>query len=367
MKATSEPGLVELRMSVRAHVGKIAPALPGKYIKFMLAKPADDFLVPDPAPAASSTNRGPFVLMHMPKPRTRVVVPQPTTAVDVAHTPVDAPSTETLSAPSDATPGRPESPDEVSGFIERLSLPGAASNSDGGTGTGEGGGGDRDIALAMQAVTLKDSCCAHCGKQGVALQRCSACKQTWYCGAKCQNAGWKGHRKACATLATPLKDVATKVWAASDASDWRELLKWEGRLAELLVPLPDDASEHLVRQFSTAHRAELGKSGVTISTEHLLSVGRLEAQRVELLGKMQRFRDQSDAMCECAETLLVLKRRAEAAKYFQRARDVGRAHGFFSAECSACMGLGQQAVSAGRHEEGLEFLRLALVYPTPYP
>ena len=55
-------------------------------------------------------------------------------------------------------------------------------------------------------------------------------------------------------------------------------------------------------------------------------------------------------------------------RYFQRARDVGAAHGFFSVECRSCLGLGQIAVNDGRAEEGLDLLRNALAGPsTLYP
>ena len=47
--------------------------------------------------------------------------------------------------------------------------------------------------------------------------------------------------------------------------------------------------------------------------------------------------------------------------YYQAARDVGAAHGFFSIESMACKGLGSAAIDAGRHEEGLDLLRNALV------
>ena len=50
----------------------------------------------------------------------------------------------------------------------------------------------------------------------------------------------------------------------------------------------------------------------------------------------------------------------KAAGFFQRARDVGAAHGFFSVECKACHGLGHRALDEGRHEEGLDLLRNAL-------
>ena len=59
--------------------------------------------------------------------------------------------------------------------------------------------------------------------------------------------------------------------------------------------------------------------------------------------------------------LLILDRKSEAAVCYQRARDVGVAHGLYSVECTACMGLGVVAINAGRDEEGQDLLRNALV------
>jgi hypothetical protein len=160
-------------MAVRPHKGKSNPGLPGTYYKFMLDKPPVDFLVPDTAAAASTNPREPFVLMHMPKPReqTRVAVPEPTTAVDApAKTPVGAPSTQPLAAGSETTPERPASPEEVTGLIERLSLAGAASNSDG----GDGGGGAASSGIG--------AACAKCGIRSTELRRCTRCLEVAYCG-----------------------------------------------------------------------------------------------------------------------------------------------------------------------------------------
>ena len=60
------------------------------------------------------------------------------------------------------------------------------------------------------------------------------------------------------------------------------------------------------------------------------------------------------------------------ARYYNRARDVGAVHGFFSVECRSCQGLGRIATDEGRVEEGLDLLRNALagpvtLYPSPEP
>ena len=40
--------------------------------------------------------------------------------------------------------------------------------------------------------------CENCGRQsGTRMMRCRRCKQAFYCGAACQRAQWKGHKREC--------------------------------------------------------------------------------------------------------------------------------------------------------------------------
>ena len=41
------------------------------------------------------------------------------------------------------------------------------------------------------------SACDHCGKEPKQLKRCSRCQLAKYCNRDCQQAAWKGHKKAC--------------------------------------------------------------------------------------------------------------------------------------------------------------------------
>ena len=102
---------------------------------------------------------------------TCVAFPEPTTTVDAAeHTLTDAPPTPPLAAGSETTRERPESPEQVTGLIERLSLAGAASNSDG----GEGGG--------VAGASGGGAACAKCGTSDVKLTLCTGCRKISYCG-----------------------------------------------------------------------------------------------------------------------------------------------------------------------------------------
>jgi len=231
----------------------------------------------------------------------------------------------------------------------------AAANADGGADAGEGDRGTLHVAQTIRTVSLQ-VICAHCGKQGAELKRCSICKHVWYCGAACQNAAWRRHRKTCAPpLSTD--DVRAKVLASRAASEWREVLKWEGRMEEMMEGQPDTVRNDILRKFYASHTSA---SLSTDSPHHVLSLIRLGEQRVDLLGKMQRFRDQGEEICGIANNLNRAGKRKDAAEYYQKARKVGEAHGFFSVECKACLGLGQQAMRDGRTEEGLDLMRNAL-------
>mmetsp|Transcript_58719 Transcript_58719/g.139671 ORF Transcript_58719/g.139671 Transcript_58719/m.139671 type:complete len:94 (+) Transcript_58719:184-465(+) len=88
----------------------------------------------------------------------------------------------------------------------------------------------------------------------------------------------------------PLHEVDARLGAAAQSSDWRAMLKLEVRLEELLDVASDDVRRNVtLLTFVTAHKKGLNTTG---NTEHARSVVTLEARRVDLLGKMQRFRDQ---------------------------------------------------------------------------
>jgi len=115
--------------------------------------------------------------------------------------------------------------------------------------------------------------------------------------------------------------------------------------------------DFILCNFKVAHTTGMHATG---STDHALAAVRLQDRRIELMGNRERFWDQGEAMCDAAELLLFSNKRQESLLYFQRARDVGAAHGFFSVECKACRGLGYGAMLEGRHEEGVDLLRNAL-------
>jgi hypothetical protein len=178
---------------------------------------------------------------------------------------------------------------------------------------------------AMAAIAANAASCAHCGKQLLAPKRCSICKNISYCGAECQKAGWKRHKKTCEPP-LPLRQVRERFEKAHATGDWRGVLKLEGRMEELMGA--DDYNNNtILAAFARAH--DLGYES-TANSEHALSFIRVQERRVELLGNMERFRDQGDALCSLGDHLHILGKRQESEAFFQRARDLGAQHGFFS-------------------------------------
>ena len=294
---TSEPGLIKKRMAARPHVGKRAPDLPGTFYKFFLEQPPVDFLVSDPASAANRP--WPFIVMHMPKPlqHTRVVVPTPATAVDSVHTSTDAPSAGHLTA-SEIT--QDESLEEVTGFVERLDIAGSVSAGFAQLAAVAAGFGQLAALASPTAAAGCATSCSHCRTQRAAVQ-CSRCKQVQYCGTVCQKAGWKLHRNSCNNApprAPPFstREVTDKVMAAQRIGDWQGILKWEGRMDELIKDRCDGACEVMLRLFGQAHMTGVSATG---SAEHALGMVKVEERRIALLGKMQRFRDQVGNPAPC--------------------------------------------------------------------
>ena len=145
-------------------------------------------------------------------------------------------------------------------------------------------------------------------------KRFSICKEVSYCGAAHQKANWKRHKKTCTPpvpgievngCAPPLSlsDVADKVNALGAARDWRGMLKFEGRMEEMIAHQAGSTCVAMLVAFSWAHQEGLKATG---SKDHARSIVRLEERRIPLLGNLERFRDQGEAMCTKGKMLLMV-------------------------------------------------------------
>jgi hypothetical protein len=55
---------------------------------------------------------------------------------------------------------------------------------------------------------MEDPKCANCGK--IATQRCSKCKNQWYCSRECQVKQWKAHKPLCEIISINRKEEDVK-------------------------------------------------------------------------------------------------------------------------------------------------------------
>ena len=142
----------------------------------------------------------------------------------------------------------------------------------------------------------------------------------------------------------------------------------------------DEFCNWFLQVFIEAHKGMRQETG---DPAHALANVGLHGRRAELLGKMERFRDQGDAMCEMGNNLMIAGERQNregevedealqrafqrAHDAFQRARKLAEAHGFFSVECKACLGLGRLALrhQEDRTQEAVDLLKNALAAVLP--
>ena len=55
---------------------------------------------------------------------------------------------------------------------------------------------------------MEDPKCSNCGK--VATQRCSKCKNQWYCSRECQLKKWKAHKALCEIISNNRREEDIK-------------------------------------------------------------------------------------------------------------------------------------------------------------
>ena len=194
--------------------------------------------------------------------------------------------------------------------------------------------------------------------------RCQNCSVTLNFTASWQEGAKK--REVRERIEVNLRKAIEKFGEAYAVEDWRGVLKWEGLMEDIIEADGKDATrDAFLMGFARAHVAMRFETG---GIEHGLEAVRLKERRIPLLGKMERFRDQGEEMCIVGQILFATpleyfplhNRNQQIASHYQRAREVGAAHGFFSVECHACLGLGMLAMADGRKEEGVELLRNAL-------
>ena len=213
---------------------------------------------------------------------------------------------------------------------------------------------------AIQVIRQNLGKCAKCKKQLVDSKLCSRCKHVSYCCRECQQADWKKHKIVCEPH-LPIDKVMRNMVEATAVKDWQGTLKGEWRLDELRGMNNDEEHSWLLAALMTAHQQGRNCAIKWDDRErHALACIRLGKERSELLRTMERFRDQSEVIFILATNHSTVGDRAGAVRCYKEARSIGEKHGFFSAECQSCLGLGEIAILSGDVKDGVDLIRNAL-------
>ena len=152
-----------------------------------------------------------------------------------------------------------------------------------------------------------------------------------------------------ASDAPPLSEIFMMMNQAAGVKDWPGVLRWESRLEDMLVQTTNVSHSRLFEMLGEAN----------FNQGHMAKAAKLFERRALLLGKMKLFRDQATDMNRIGDCLSNLNNTDGATPWFQKARRLGAQHGFYSAECGACLGLGHVAMLKGQFNEAEELIRAA--------
>jgi tetratricopeptide (TPR) repeat protein len=202
--------------------------------------------------------------------------------------------------------------------------------------------------------------CTYCEKTCSTPKHCSVCKSVVYCSIECQRQSWiNGHKTLCNKVGD-FNDVMAKIKANANA---KAIPEW--KLALLLIPhvdvmLSNHTPDRQIALLNTLLEA-LREYGLNTWLKNRMSeMIPLLKKLADIEGQIQRFRDQGETFVRIADCCNNLEDYTQAIDYFQRARKVGEAHGFFRLESEACRGLGELFLKDGRLDEGMGLLRNAV-------
>ena len=208
--------------------------------------------------------------------------------------------------------------------------------------------------------------CTHCGKITDATERpkkCAHCRAVVYCGVECQKGNWQTHKTTCKPCSTYAFEKAT---LAYEANDWRKTLKWseffETFMRRNIQPGRKIDSLRIVvlRIFALAYEQAADSTGEPHYAHSCLPILR---EQIAIYGKYERVDEQVEAICTFGRLLAMTLNDTcdeQVIASFQRARDIGAAHGSKFAECVTCLALGQAANAQRRHTDAKNLLRAAL-------
>ena len=147
-------------------------------------------------------------------------------------------------------------------------------------------------------------------------------------------------------------EMMKMVLDASLARDWPGVLRWEKDLEWMIAPG--------MRLTNTPFRMMHAWAGAHFEQGDYGKAASLYERCGQVLGEKHRFRDEAVMLSMAGHCFLSQKDAQGGERLFQKARDLGAQHGFFSTECAACLGLGRAALVQGRTRDAEDLFRVSL-------
>jgi hypothetical protein len=172
--------------------------------------------------------------------------------------------------------------------------------------------------------------------------------------------------------------VEKEISAAHAKEDWKGVLKWKGRMNEIVtrsIGHEDEFALHILKCFYKAHDSSwnvvesspTSESGYIEGSQTPSAIGHKEAS-VEILQQLAvvftqtgEFRKAGQCLCDMGHFLMSLDKTELAKKAYERARKIAETHGLYSIESQACLGLGGCEMSYKNYGDGVDLLRNALI------
>ena len=205
---------------------------------------------------------------------------------------------------------------------------------------------------------------SQCAKTpGVIAKSCAKCRAVAYCGVECQKADWKTHKTTCKPCSLYAFEQAT---LGDEANDWRKTLKWSGFIEQFMRrglqpgPTVDELRRTVLLVFTRAYATASIETG-----EHHYAYAAIPLlhERMALHVKYQRFAEQIESISMLGRMLAMTLHdttNEQVVECFQRAYDIGTAHGITRFDLTSSLDLGRIAHAQGRHADATNLFRAAI-------
>jgi len=216
-------------------------------------------------------------------------------------------------------------------------------------------GEDKDCEKSKDAgFPAKKRICSSCGVANVDVKHCMRCKFVQYCSPVCQRKHWKDHKPFCHELL----DVIQKINAASMKEDWRTILTFVDRLAEIVEQQEPLDRIDTLKVYINAYTQALYHHKNKDYAPYIII---LMKQLVQLFDECEMFGDEVTCLTKIADMFQnTMQNENEAVKFYTRAIDLAQEHDLVLQQSRVIQEIAKLAMGNGRVDEATSMYRNAM-------